>query len=312
MPINRTSRPRFRHGLAAVLISAAMATAPDAAPAQVVVVVNGSPVTALDIDQRTKLIHLSSPRRPSRQEVTKELVDEKLKVFIAKRYSVEVSDSDVESSFSSMASRGRLTTQQMAQQLSSAGSSAGNLKEKIRADLAWSRLIRGKFGQTLQVGEGEIAKEVQLRNVGEEAAVGYIYKLYPVLLFVARDAATPVVEAKRREAENLRSKFQSCSEGLVMTRAIRDTAVRDVMNRSSADLAPQLRETLASTPIGRLTTPERTQQGFQMFAVCDKQQSAADAPIKHTVREEMFVKRFEAEASKFLEEVRRSSMIEYR
>ena len=51
--------------------------------AQIVALVNGEPITALDIAQRTKLIQLSTQKTPSRQEVLDELIDDKLKVQLA-------------------------------------------------------------------------------------------------------------------------------------------------------------------------------------------------------------------------------------
>ena len=49
-----------------------------------------------------------------------------------------------------------------------------------------------------------------------------------------------------------------------------------------------------------------------MFALCDKKESTADSPVKREVREEIFTKRFEAEAKKFLDEIRKQAMIEYK
>ena len=45
----------------------------------VVVFVNGDPITALDIEQRTKFISAVDRRQPPRQEVLDELINEKLK-----------------------------------------------------------------------------------------------------------------------------------------------------------------------------------------------------------------------------------------
>ena len=60
---------------------------------QVVVLVNGDPITAFDIEQRTKLTQLTANKTPSRQEVIDELIDEKLKLQLLKRYSIEGMDS---------------------------------------------------------------------------------------------------------------------------------------------------------------------------------------------------------------------------
>ena len=129
---------------------------------------------------------------------------------------------------------------------------------------------------------------------------------------VGRGSSEGVIEAKRREAENLRSRFLTCNEGLPLARALRDVAVREPISRSSADLAPQLRELLSSMEVGRLTAPEATDQGLQMFALCAKKESAEDTPAKREAREQLYSKRFESEAKKFLDEIRKQAMIEYK
>src|SRR2546430_1596071 len=83
--------------LAAIVVIAA-AHSPAVAQ-QVVVSVNGDPITALDIAQRTKLIQISAHRTPTRQEVVDELIDEKLKLQVAKRYKLEITDKDVDGAF---------------------------------------------------------------------------------------------------------------------------------------------------------------------------------------------------------------------
>ena len=64
--------------------------------------------------------------------------------------------------------------------------------------------------------------------------------------------------------------------------------------------------------IGRLTTPEPTSQGLQMFALCSKRESSSDTPAKKQAREQIFAKRFEIESKKYLEEIRKQAMVEYK
>ena len=66
---------------------------------QVVVFVNGEPITTLDIEQRSKLTEISTHKAPPRQEVLDELIDEKLKLQVAKKYSLEITDKDVDNAF---------------------------------------------------------------------------------------------------------------------------------------------------------------------------------------------------------------------
>ena len=285
---------------------------PTAAFAQVVVIANGSPITVYDIDQRTKLIAITTHKTPTREEVINELIDDRIKIAKAKTYGFEIPETEVDGAFDNMAKNQHLSPQQFAQVLELAGISPTTIKARIRAELTWGQLVRGKFSASLEIGESEISKALRARTENQPDAVGYIYTLYPVMLLVPQGSSAEVIDAKRREAENLRSRFVSCNVGLAFSRALRDVAVREPITRSSAELAPQLRELLGNMPIGQLTTPDVTPQGLQMFALCDKKESKTDSPIKREVRQQLFAQRFESEAKKFLDEIRKSAMIEYK
>ena len=281
------------------------------AAAQVVVIANGSPITEYDIQQRMKL-DSSQHKTATRQQIIDDLIDDRLKISKAKVYGLEVDDSEVSRAFEGMATRQHITVQQFSQVLERAGISPNTVKARIRAEMTWQQLIRGKFGSSLQVGESDIANALKERNESETSAVGYVYTLYPVTIVVPRGSSEATISAKRAIADNLRVRFVSCNEGLPMARALRDVAIREPITRSSADLTPQLREILGNIEVGHLTAPEVTAQGLQMFAVCNKKETTAESPLKREVREQLFTKRFESESKKFLEEIRKSAMIEYK
>jgi len=301
----------FRRWIASAALAAAFAM-PAAAFAQVVVVANGSPITAYDIEQRTKLMATSTHKTPTRQEVIQELIDDRIKIAKAKSYSFEVPDSEVDEAFGNMAKNQHLSVQQFSQVIERSGIAPATIKARIRAELTWSQLVRGKFSSSLQVGDSEIADALRSRNETATDVAGYVYTLYPVMILVPPGSSAAVVDAKRREAENLRGRFITCQEGLPFARALRDVAVREPISRSSSDLAPQLRDVLGSIPVGHLTAPEATEQGLQMFALCDKKDSKTDSPLKREMRQQLFAKRYEAESKKYLDEIRKQAMIEYK
>ncbi len=299
-----------RRWLIGTLIAAAL-FAPSVARAQVVVVANGSPITELDIQQRLKLVESSTHKKASREEIIKDLIDDRLKIAKAKVYGLEVSDQDVNNAFDNMAKRQHITPQQFQQVLERAGILPRTIKARIRAELTWNQLVRGRYNASLQVGESDIATALREKNE-TASAVGYVYTLYPITIVAARGQNDAGMDAKRREAENLRARFLNCNEGLPLARALRDVAVREPINRNSSDLPPQLRDLLGNMEVGRLTAPEVTDQGLQMFALCAKKESADDTPAKREAREQIFTKRFESESKKFLEEIRKQAMIEYK
>ena len=311
MPRTSVRLRSFRLWVASAALAAAVAM-PAAAFAQVVVIANGSPITAYDIEQRTKLVATSTHKTPTRQEVIGDLIDDRIKIAKAKTYGLEVSEAEVEQAFGNMAKNQHISPQQFAQSIERAGISPNTIKARIRAEMTWSQLVRGKFSSTLEIGESDVTQALRERNDSQADVAGYIYTLYPIIVLIPSGSSAAVVETKRREAENLRGRFVSCNEGMALARALRDVAVREPLSRSSSDLAPQLRDLLGTIEVGHLTTPEATAQGLQMFALCDKKESKTDSPLKREVRQELFVKKFDNESKRFLDEIRKQAMIEYK
>ncbi len=295
---------------ATILICAAFAPATGARAQQVVVIVNGEPITALDIEQRSKLNQLSTHKTPARQEVLDELINEKLKVREAKKFGLDVSNAEVDKAYATMAGRMRATPEQLTQQLAKSGVNVATLKARIKADIAWPQIVRGRYQSSLQIGETDILSKMEAKS---DDSVGYDYTLRPILFVVPPGSPDTLVDGRKREAEALRGRFQGCDEGIAFARALKDVAVREQVVRSSADIPPEQRKVLEGIEVGRLTPPEVTKFGIEMFAICAKKESAADnTPGKRQVRESMMAERYEQRSKQYLQELRRGAMLEYK
>jgi peptidyl-prolyl cis-trans isomerase SurA len=298
--------------LLAMLVVATPMLATIAHAQQIVVIVNGEPITALDIEQRTKLQQLSTPthKAPGRQEVLEDLITEALKVREAKKWGLEAPPSEVDQAYASMATRMRMNADQLTQTLARSGVYPTTLKNRIRADLVWPQLVRGRYQASLQIGEKDILSAMESKP---EEAVGYDYVLRPILFIVPPGSPEPFIDGRKREAEALRGRFQGCEDGIAFARALKDVAVRDQITRSSVDIPVEQRKLLEGIEVGRLTPPEVTKFGVEMFAICSKKESAADNSIgKRKARETILAERYEQRSKQYLQEVRRGAMIEYK
>ncbi len=295
---------------AALLLAAA--TASPAVAQNVVVIVNGDPITAFDVEQRIKFIQMSTQKTPPRQDVLNELIDEKLKVKEAKRWGIDIPDSEVDSTYAGMAGRMRLSAAQLTESLAKSGVAPNTLRTRIRADLAWQALVRGRYRESLQLSDKDVVSALETSKTDESDTLSYDYVMRPILLLVPPGSADAVFESRRKEAEALRARFKTCEEGLGLARGLRDVAIRDRVIRSSGDLPPELRKVLDGVPIGQLTAPEITRLGVEMFALCAKQESKSDTPGKRKARDTVYAERFERTSKRYLSELRRAAMIERR
>ena len=279
----------------------------------VAVVVNGEPVTNYDIEQRIKLDQLATRKTPPRQEVLNELIDEKLKIQLLRRYNIDGIDKDVENAYTNMARRMRATPKQFTEQIAKAGVMPDTLKSRIKAELIWNQVIRGRFQASFQFSDKDISAKLEVRKPDAAETVGYDFTLRPILFVVPRGSPPAAFEARRKEAEALRDRFQTCEQGIPLARGLRYVAVRPTVVKSSADLPPALREVLEKMEIDHLSNPEVTQQGVEIYALCGKSASAAEnAPAKQEVRNELYKQVFEKHSKSFLQELRSQAMIEYR
>lgn len=293
---------------AAIVFAGASATQSQ----QVVALVNGQPITELDIAQRTKLEQMGSPKPPTRQTVLNTLIDEILEVREAKQYSIDVPESEVTQSYASIADRMGLDSKKLTEILAKAGSSEQALKNRLRAQLAWNALIRGRYKASLEIPDSDVEAALQLHQSDEKKDVGYEYTMRPVIFIVPTGSPPALFEARKRDADTLRARFQNCADGIPFARALNEVAVRDQVVKFSSDLPEQSRAILDGTEVGHLTPPEATAEGVQMFAVCGKRQTKNDTPGKKQIRDEIFEKKFGAKAKQYLQQLRRDAMIEYK
>jgi peptidyl-prolyl cis-trans isomerase SurA len=278
----------------------------------VAVMVNGEPITNYDIDQRSKLNFLSTHKTPVRQQVIDELIDEKVKIKEGKKYGVDPTASDVDQSFAAMSSRMRTTPELLAKSLESQGIRPETLKARMKAEMVWTSLIRGRYKESLQVGEKDVAAAVQANGDEKLQTEAFEYQMRPIVLIVPRGSAQAAIEARVKEAESLRTRIQTCDEANSFFKSMPNAAIRETVTKTSADIPAVLREGLDKTPIGHLTAPEVTKQGVEMVALCGRKATTVDTPKKKEIREKMFAEKYEAKSKSYLQEVRKAAMIEYR
>src|SRR3979411_2599778 len=176
----------------------------------VAVMVNGEPITNYDVDQRSKLNFMTTHKAAARQQVVDELIDEKVKIKEGKKYGVDPTASDVDQSFAAMSTRMRTTPEMLTKSLESQGIRPDTLKARMKAEMVWTSLIRGRYKESLQVGEKEVAAAIHVNGDEKQETESFEYKMQPIVLIVPRGSAPAAVEARQKEAEALRSRVQTC------------------------------------------------------------------------------------------------------
>src|ERR1700709_318360 len=105
-----------------------------------------------------------------------------------------------------MSSRMRITPAQLTKSLEGQGIRPDTLKARIKADMVWTSLVRGRYKESLQVGEKDVVSAVQVNGDAKTETESFEYQMRPIVLIVPRGSAHDAIESRRKEAEALRSR----------------------------------------------------------------------------------------------------------
>ena len=229
-----------------------------------------------------------------------------------KKFGVDPGVSDINQSYEGMAQRMRISPDQLTKSLETKGVRPETLKGRMKAEMVWTSLVRGRYKEKLMVGEKDVADKVREGGNEKLQIEGTEYKMQPIVLIVPRGSAPAFQETRMKEAEQYRSRVGSCDEANSLFRSTPNATIRESVTKTTADLPEALRKVLDDTPIGHLTAPEVTKAGIEMVVLCSRKPTTIDTPKKREIREQMYQQKYEKTQKAYLEEIRKAAMIEYR
>ncbi len=148
-------------------------------------IVNGEIITATDVEQRIAMLKMINGQEVPedqlaglRQVVFQNLVDEKLKIQEARTRDMAVTDAEVEAQYARVAASLKMSVADLNNKLRAAGSNPESMRQQIRGEFAWERLLGRNVEPYTNVSDDEvqaiIAKLTAARGT-EEHRVGEIY-----------------------------------------------------------------------------------------------------------------------------------------
>jgi peptidyl-prolyl cis-trans isomerase SurA len=279
--------------------STALAASPSFSPVEVVgksadprirkaaAIVNGSVVTDLDVDQRLNLaLAASGTRLPTeeqqrlRAQVLRNLIDEKIQIAEAKEHEVVIDDSTTRDYFVQVAKNFRKSPEEFSEFLKANGSSRESLIDQIRAEMAWSRLLRRRVEPLVNVGDEEVKAIVDKlkSSKGKDE-----YHLSEIFL--------PATTENEADVQNLASRIlEQVKRGgsfVVFARQYSEASTAAVGGDrgwvASAQLDPTLMASVAGLQAGQIAGPIRAPGGFYLLLLNEKRKTLAADPLDATL-----------------------------
>lgn len=256
---------------ALALFSALPAAAADEAE-RVAAVINDDIISVHDLDQRLKLVLLSSnlpdtveTRSRVMPQVIRRLIDEHLELQEAEKQKVTVDSGEVATAVANIEHQNRMPHGAMEKMLRSRGVDPDTLRQQVKADLAWSDVVHQELTRDIHVGDDAVnTRLANLKaNLGKpEYLAGEIYLAVegPRNDDQVRGLADRLIEQLRQGApfQALAQQFSQNGGGGQLGWV------------SEGMLDDELMKALSRLQLNTVSPPIRTNDGYHILMLIDK------------------------------------------
>lgn len=244
---------------------------------RVAAVVNDDVISLLDVAARVQMIVATSSmpnndevRRRLAPQVLRALIDEQIQLQEARRLGISVSGQEISAAMGDLERRNNVTPGRLEEFLRSRNVMPETIKNRLKAEIAWSKVVRRRLRPRVVVGDDEIDDVLQrIRdNAGRTE-----YRLAEIVLSVP----TPDREAEIADAaQRLSEQAASGADFAALARAFSDgiTAEQggDVGWVLPGQMVGKIDEFTQSADKNDVSAPIRTNDGYHVIKLTDSRQ----------------------------------------
>ena len=269
---------------AALIFSAPLAIAQDTYG--IAATVNDDVITTWDLQQRVFFMVLSSGVKPDEDsfrrmqvQALRSLIDERLQMQEAEKFDLEISDQEVNQSLVRLAQGNNLSLEDLAARMSQAGVSLDTLRDQVRSELAWQRIVNGRFGRRVRVSDTQIDETIRRlsANAGKPS-----YLISEIYIEASEDIGG--MDGAMEGARAMIIQFEKGAPFTALARQFSSAASSakggDVGWTREGELRSEINAVLPSLEKGKISQPIVVPGGVYVIVMRDKRQSESESVYK--------------------------------
>ncbi len=284
------------HAASKVVPPAAPAAAAQAAaePADgIVAVVNGEVITREDVANRARLFALTTGQEVApqtlhllRPQITRQLIDDRLRMQEIQRRKIAVPDADVANAIHDIERRNRLPPGGLLSKLSGQGVTPSTLIAQIRTQLGWTRVLRQELAERGRVNATEVDEQEKMfrRDQGKPQ-----YRLGEI--FVASEDPAHLNDAKHFADTVIQELRSGAPFGIVAAEFSQSQTALEGGELGWVrpdQLDPTVASLVSQMPVGAVSNPVRVPGGFDVVTLQEKRLVGTDLATVLTLRQAFY------------------------
>ena len=249
-------------------------------------VVNDDIITTHDLQQR--VLFMLATTGAERDEATlarlqqtalRNLIDEHIQLQESTKFEQTISDAEVNRSVARLIGRNGLDPNEVAQQLAQAGISINTLRDQVRSEIAWQRIVNGLYGSRIRISDAQIDENLARQTLNAEQPSIRVAEIYI--------EATPEVGGMDGAMEGGRAMKIQAQQGAPFTLLAQQfssapSAAKggDVGWVREGELRPEVDAVLATMGKGEVSDPIQVPGGVYVVAKIDERVSTSETIYK--------------------------------
>ncbi len=249
-------------------------------------VINDDIVTNRDLTQRVLFMMATTGadrnedtlKRIQRQAL-RNLIDEHLQMQEAEKFEQSIGDEEINRSVARLFSRNGLEPQDVISRLAEAGVSIETLRDQVRSEIAWQRIVNGLFGSRIRISDAQINETINRLSANASQPNYRVAEIYI--------EATPDIGGMDGAMEGARAMIQQVGQGapfplLAQQFSSAPTAAKggDVGWVREGELREEINSAIINMEKGSVSDPIQVPGGVYVIALLDKQISESDTVYK--------------------------------
>ena len=186
---------------------------------------------------------------------------------------------------------------------------AGELAPELGAVLA--KLNVGQISDPVEIVDGFYILYLRDRREGTGASQIRV-SLKQIFLELPQGASENVIAARIEAARNLSGNVRGCDNFQAIIDGLDSEQSGDVGPIVLGDTAESLRAAISALKVGEVSPPVLGSNGVRVFMVCDRQEPRAQEPDRATIERNIGQTRLSMLSRRYLRDLRRDAVVEYR
>ncbi len=272
--------------ISTALLATSATTYAQSAPHGIAAVVNSDIVTIHDLRQRVLFMMATtgaeadeaSIQRLQRQAL-RNLVDEHLQMQESEKYEQTISDESVDQSVARLLSQNGADPNKLVSDLAAAGVSIETLRDQVRSELAWQRIVNGLYGSRIRISDAQIDENLNQLTANASKPKFRVAEIYI--------EASPDIGGMEGAMEGAGAMIAQVKGGapfplLAQQFSSAASAARggDVGWVREGELRPEIDAVITTMEAGSVSNPIQVPGGVYVVALIDKKVSQADTLYK--------------------------------